>query len=281
MDGRMKRLSEATWADLTEPQPPDTFTSIEFKQFTEEQKNYIKDGVLHLPGFFTDDDFRDYIELREGLPKDRKLKNNYWGGWSYPTPYLEHGELRELALNPRLMEKLEHVIGEEMGLHLCLTGWVSTERNFHQDTYLNHPDLWSKYLAVWIALDDISPDVGPFQYVPGSNHWPCLKRNKLFEFLTAEERSSPHWPTFTQGEVSRVCQEEMARRNQTYVVYTPKKGDVLIWHANLIHRGSQPLNPELLRKSLICHYSAVATRSSLDMPRYARDPATNGIYFKF
>jgi ectoine hydroxylase-related dioxygenase (phytanoyl-CoA dioxygenase family) len=33
-----------------------------------------------------------------------------------------------------------------------------------------------------------------------------------------------------------------------------KKGDVLIWHANLLHGGSARRNIQLTRKALVCHY---------------------------
>jgi ectoine hydroxylase-related dioxygenase (phytanoyl-CoA dioxygenase family) len=35
-----------------------------------------------------------------------------------------------------------------------------------------------------------------------------------------------------------------------------KKGDVLIWHANLVHGGAPILNPALTRKSMVVHYYA-------------------------
>ena len=44
---------------------------------------------------------------------------------------------RTLALDPPLMAKLKEVSGEDMMLHLCLTGWISTKREWHQDDYLN------------------------------------------------------------------------------------------------------------------------------------------------
>ena len=54
-------------------------------------------------------------------------------------------------------------------MHLNLTGWVSTERNWHQDDYLN-PFINSWYGRL-VALDKISADAGPFEYVPGSHKW--------------------------------------------------------------------------------------------------------------
>lgn len=279
-----KPLQEARWSDLTEQQPAETFTPVETlasksqaDHMTPLQRQFLEEGVLHLPNFLSPAVMQDYLRVRNELPMERSARDNFWGGWSFPTPYMICDELKQLGLNKALMSTLQHVIGYEMGLHLCLTGWVSTERDFHQDTYLNPPNLWSHYAAVWIALEDIHPDSGPFQYVPGSHTWATLRQQKLFSYLTTEQKSSPHWPTFTQKEVARVCEEEIARRGAAVKTYLPKKGDVLIWHANLVHRGSEPKNRDLLRKSLICHYSAVEKR--VDMPMTKRDPVTNGVYF--
>ena len=47
-----------------------------------------------------------------------------------------------------------------MLLHLALTGWISTQRDWHQDDYLNPPFVANWYAAVWMALDDISAESG-------------------------------------------------------------------------------------------------------------------------
>ena len=46
-------------------------------------------------------------------------------------------ELHTLALHKGLMRTLRDLLGEDMMLHLCLTGWVSTKRDWHQHDYLN------------------------------------------------------------------------------------------------------------------------------------------------
>ena len=37
-------------------------------------------------------------------------------------------------------------------------------------------------------------------------------------------------------------------------IFLAKKGDVLIWHANLFHGGEPHKNPEKTRKSMVLHY---------------------------
>lgn len=58
--------------------------------------------------------------------------------------------------------------------------------------------------------------------------------------------------------------------------FIAKKGDVLIWHARLMHRGTVPNNPDLWREAVILHYSGVNYRP--DMPQ-ARQHNDGGWYF--
>lgn len=269
----MDALSKARWDDLVEVQPEETKTLIEkgMRQDVSDwwnghdfQSEFAETGVAYLPKFIPGQLLDRYAEVRSQLPADRTKPDNFYNGWHYPTPYMICPELRDLALYDPLMRALYTLIRYEMGLHLCLTGWVSTERNWHQDSYLNPPNLWSRYVAVWIALEDIHSSSGPFQYVPGSHLWPTLRREKLFQFLTPDQRASADWPTFTQDHIARLAEEQIAEREAQVVTYLPKRGDVLIWHSNLMHRGSAPTDSQALRKSLICHYSSIDHR--LDMP---------------
>lgn len=40
----------------------------------------------------------------------------------------------------------------------------------------------------------------------------------------------------------------------TKVDFYARKGDVFIWHANLIHGGNPVLGPKFIRKIMVLHY---------------------------
>lgn len=238
-----------------------------------------KTGAVILPQFMNTDAIDAYVEERSHVPADF-FKRGYPG----PTPY-EHVEtMRRLCLQPSLQMALEILIGEQMMLHLCLTPWVSTERNWHQDDYLNPPHVNSWYAAVWIALDDIHPDAGPFEYIPGSHTWPLMRREKVLAHLTPEEREAADpisgaklWPKLSERIVTPAIEDEIAARGIAPKQFIAKKGDVLIWHGRLMHRGTEPKNSALLRKALIAHYSGVNHRP--DMPNRAVE--NGGVYAVF
>jgi ectoine hydroxylase-related dioxygenase (phytanoyl-CoA dioxygenase family) len=182
--------------------------------------------------------------------------------------------MRDLALYPPLMEKMKHLIGEDMLLHLCLTGWVSTERQWHQDEYLSPDFVCSWYAAVWIALDTITPDSGPFEYVPGSHSWPLVNGEKVRGFMTPEERAmcdpvtgTKDWPKLAERFVTPAFEDEIKKRRANVVPFLAEKGDVLIWHGRLAHQGSLAKERGKPRRSLIAHYTGVNHRP--DMPARA------------
>jgi ectoine hydroxylase-related dioxygenase (phytanoyl-CoA dioxygenase family) len=62
------------------------------------------------------------------------------------------------------------------------------------------------------------------------------------------------------GDANKKYEEKAARviaqQNFPKEIFQAKKGDMLIWHSNLVHGGEPMLNPELSRKSMVAHYFA-------------------------
>jgi ectoine hydroxylase-related dioxygenase (phytanoyl-CoA dioxygenase family) len=56
--------------------------------------------------------------------------------------------------------------------------------------------------------------------------------------------------------------------------FTPKKGDVLIWHHNLLHGGSPRRVRSHTRKSVVCHFYASNVICYHDL---SGDPAGVGV----
>jgi ectoine hydroxylase-related dioxygenase (phytanoyl-CoA dioxygenase family) len=196
------------------------------------------------------------------------------GGWPDCTPYRRHSEVMDILTYSGISDTLADLIGEPAAVHLNLTGWVSTTRNWHQDTYLNPPHVGDYYAAVWIALETIHPDSGPFQFVRGSHRWPVVTQEKIIAALTPEENNH-RWPTHSERILTPLFTEEIEKRNAEVTTYLPERGDVLFWHGRLLHRGSIPNVPGMQRKSLIAHYSGINHRQ--DMPNAIKQGS--GWYF--
>lgn len=246
---------------LTVPAPP------------EGRADWNPEGVAVLPRFFGSDLLDEYAEEWHQANGFRSLIEPSFrtpvtclgalrpGGWPDCTPYMRHSALRRLLCHERLALVLEGLLGEPAGVHLNLTGWVSTQRDWHQDSYLNPPHVGDFYAAVWVALGDIDPQSGPFQYVPGSHRWPQVTRSHIGELV---DLNDPRWPKQSETVLSPLFEAEIAARDAEVVTYLPERGDVLIWHGRLLHRGSKPEVAGAYRPALIAHYSGIHHRQ--DMP---------------
>ena len=235
-------------------------------------RDWNDNGVVILPKFLPEDLMVAYEEC--WIKQNREFHQRP-GGWPDCTPYRRHPELLDILTYQPLAEQLEALLGEPAAVHLNLTGWVSTERNWHQDSYLNPAHVGDYYAAIWVGLDDIHPDSGPFQYVPGSHRWPQVTRDKILAALNPEERDH-RWPKFSERILTPLFEEEIVKRGNNVVSHLPGRGDVLIWHGRLMHRGSRPNVPGMERRSLIAHYSGIHHRH--DMPS-AQQSQMGGWFF--
>lgn len=234
---------------------------VDETKLTPEQRAWRRDGVLILKNFLPQAALAAYVARRAQLDNP--------AGWLSPTPYQHVPELRALALYKPLMEMQKHLLGDDMLLHLALTGWISTERDWHQDDYLNPAFVMTRYTAIWMALDDISPDSGPFEYIPGSHRWPLISGDKVRKLLNPDEQGLNNWESRAERFMTPAIEAEIAARGVKPVQFIAQKGDVLIWHARLMHRGTAPRRTAIERRSLIVHYSS--TKHRPDMPNRATE----------
>lgn len=250
--------------------PSFAYSADEWDSLSDLRKEWVTNGILVFPELIDPDLITAYC--------DRFEERGDIEGWGAGTPYMTEKTIRDICLSQDLYPKLDHILGEPVGLNLNLTGWISTERDWHQDTYLNPPQVGDYYVACWIALEDIHPDSGPFEYVEGSHTWPVITRDMVMEKLTAQEQVDPDWPRLTESIVTPTWVAEIDNRGAEVKQFLAKAGDVLAWHGKIVHRGSRPKVPGLERKALIAHYSGLNHRP--DMPRRAQHD-TGGTYFVF
>ena len=278
---RFEDLSEdyTKYADNDRPYLDRMLTPAEEAALDPQQKSWRDNGYLILERFMPEEIVDAYVRVRAAFPHP--------GGWG-PVPYLYHDEIKDFCLYKPLVAILEKLVGDRVILHLNLTGWVSTQRNWHQDDYLNPPCVRGSYLAIWGALDTIHPDCGPFEYVPGSHRWRVLSREKVLARLDpveAAQAGAPgdkgHWASYSEKMVSDAAEDYIARKGGTVKPFLGHKGDVLIWHGCLLHRGSLPKIPGMPRRTLIAHYSGVTNREDFAKEHTKVYAKTGGLYQHF
>ena len=105
--------------------------------------------------------------------------------------------------------------------------------------------------AAWIAFEDIHPDSGPLVYYPGKPLLPYVfsKDVQISESDYARDGYAAirKYEPFIRGLIDR----HGALRPHHFCA---KKGDVLIWHANLVHGGSRRADLQRSRRATVVHF---------------------------
>jgi ectoine hydroxylase-related dioxygenase (phytanoyl-CoA dioxygenase family) len=158
--------------------------------------------------------------------------------------FLDMEPVRELALSSRLGSLLAALFGHRPVLCNSLLLERGSAQPPHVDSIYMTPQTSGHLIASWVALEDAHDDAGPLEYFPGSHLIPPMRfSNGTYHF---EPNEMPRWEEYMRSNV--------AKRGIEKKTFSAKKGDVFIWHANLLHGGGVIKNTDLTRKSLVFHY---------------------------
>jgi len=86
--------------------------------------------------------------------------------------YLEFGYVRDLALDDRITSTLNQLISEKPCICNSLIFERGSQQDLHVDTYYMPPSPGGKLIVTSICLEDVHPNAGPVQYIPGSHLLP-------------------------------------------------------------------------------------------------------------
>lgn len=157
-------------------------------------------------------------------------------------------DVRAIAANQLVLDLLSKLYGRRAFPFQTLNFPVGTQQDAHTDS-VHFSSLPERFMCgVWLAMEDISADAGPLLYYPGSHRWPIVtngligRRGFGGDLTSAQEPYGPAWNALSKA---HDAQQE---------IFTPRKGQALIWCANLLHGGSQQKNPRLTRWSQVTHY---------------------------
>jgi hypothetical protein len=157
--------------------------------------------------------------------------------------------VRRLALHPAILDLLRHVYGREPFAFQTLNFAVGSEQPYHSDAIHFHSEPQGFMCGLWIPLADVEPESGPLLYYPGSHRLPYLSAASLD--LTPEQVAAEDHP---QRFFEPSWREAIERLQLEPEHFLPRRGEALIWHANLLHGGSAVLNRHSRRWSQVVHY---------------------------
>jgi phytanoyl-CoA hydroxylase len=183
--------------------------------------------------------------------------------------YFERGG--ELVFPPTVVRFLTQVYERPPVVFQSMTMRKGSEENLHIDTgplTLTEPMTMA---ASWVALEDVQPQSGEFQFVPGTHRLP-----ELLHYGT----DKGHHGDYEEYDIILQTTLAMAEAKGLKTEYfSAKKGDVLIWHADLMHGGAPIQDPTRTRKSLVAHFMPLGVMPTFfDCSEVKAIPYPNGGY---
>jgi len=160
-------------------------------------------------------------------------------------------EIRMITYDKRLMRLLSFILDKEVVPFQTINFKHGSNQRAHSDSIHMTTYPLGYLIAVWIALEDTQPDNGPLFYYPGSHRLPYLLNSDFNEGETALQLGKKDYVDYEDR-----IEQQIKELSLQPEVFLAKKGDLLIWHANLIHGGIPVRNPALTRKSMVIHYYA-------------------------
>jgi len=147
-----------------------------------------------------------------------------------------------LLLRPSLRQPLMDCMGEEPEAVQTMYFWKGSEQRRHQDQYY-----LPGCMSAWMTMGDVGPENGTIWVQPGSHKGQLIRQGDLKD---ADGKTLPAFGPHYDEAVDKL----FAANKLPEVPVEAKKGDVVLFHGVLIHRGGPIGRPGSFRHVLANHY---------------------------
>jgi len=208
------------------------------EQEQEHARAFARDGYLVVDLELDDfDALAETIdaELASKFPPDDRRVGEAW--------YFSDS-VRRIATCPSLLRLLTKLYGRRAFPFQTLNFDAGTQQPAHSDTLHFHCHPQRFMCGVWVALEDVRPGTGELFVHPGSHRLPVLD---MFDLGLPSSTEA----YFQYEDLSEQMLAELGFARHPVVL---KKGQCVIWAANLYHGGMPILEAGSTRKSQVTHY---------------------------
>ena len=197
----------------------------------EAAKDYRRTGYLIRDFGFAPDDIDQAAEYTRTL---RGKAGRVQDGW------MKSAAVKRLATHQPVLDFLETLYERRAFPFQTLNFAYGSEQAAHADTYHFDTTPMRFMCGVWVALEDVQPQAGPLHYYPGSHALPV--------FTNADLADSGY------DEYNAFVLHQLHAAGYEKTTGLLKKGQALVWSANLFHGGEPRSDSNLTRLSQVTHY---------------------------
>ena len=168
------------------------------------------------------------------------------------NPHFQVPEFAAILQDKAATELVSLLLGTRSLPFQTIAGHKGSQQLAHSDSIHMTTYPQGYLVANWVAFEDIAPDSGPLEFYPGSHRLPYAYSREcgigLDEGRVGYVAYHAKYETFVQRKIAEHALQP--------AYFHANKGDVLFWHANLLHGGSRIKKPLSSRHALVCHYFA-------------------------
>lgn len=158
--------------------------------------------------------------------------------------------IKKLCYEKKVISFLEYVYGKKPVPVSTINFLKGTEQPLHSD-YIHFGSLPELYLAgAWYALENVGDKNGPLTICPKSHKLGLIDFTDLNLRIPKTTNELKKNYTIYEKYLVEIVKEKKLKKKKIFL----KKGDVLIWAANLLHGGSKIKNKNSTRLSQVIHY---------------------------
>jgi len=158
---------------------------------------------------------------------------------------------KRLSLHDSIYKRLKFFFNFEPKAFSTINFLHSTQQPLHSD-YVHFGTIPHRMLVgAWVALEDINPDSGPLQVVPHSH------KLDLFDYEDVNVTRPKNLNSVKSNYELYEAHVIKLIKDNGLIPITPslKKGDCLLWEANMLHGSPACKNSTIQRKSQVTHWT--------------------------
>jgi ectoine hydroxylase-related dioxygenase (phytanoyl-CoA dioxygenase family) len=211
-----------------------------------QREQFERDGYIVIDGVAGDEAIDAIVAELSDLYGQRHHSEN--GVIYYPNRIQDawriNEKVKQVALEPVILKLLADLYGRPPLPFQTINFRVGTQQKPHSDA-LHFSTVPAGFMAgVWVALEDMTMDKGPLVYYPGSQKFPYVTMADVGVAAKSEN----------YGDYERFVEELIDREGLEPHYATIRKGQALVWAANLLHGGAPQSDRSLSRHSQVTHY---------------------------
>ncbi|KXH81010.1 phytanoyl-CoA dioxygenase family protein [Chryseobacterium kwangjuense] len=222
-----------------------------FKDLSAENKEsalqYDANGYMVIRNFISTDDADKINGEIDQLMENGTLKFIYGGKLMFA---IHHSEIiKNIGNNKKLLDFLSILLDGQAKLFQSINFINGSQQKTHSDSIHMTTYPLGGLLGVWIALEDVDETNGALHYIPQSHKLPYFLNSDYDnegDSMMLGKKSYKAYEEFLENKV-----RELGLKKE---IFRAKKGDMLIWHANILHGGEPHTDKNRTRKSLVYHF---------------------------